>query len=848
MLCKLYLTLFGCLFCSLFLFHSSAFAVQQADFSWLPNQEANLTGYKIYYSTVSGQYGQTIDVGDPGVVNGVVQATVTDLVDGTTYYFAATAYDSDGFESDYSQEVVWTSPVEDPITPPPVEEPGPPVAKDMSVYLDEDNTVAGVFDGQSQDGLPLSYHLVSTGSNGTASISDSTSGAFSYTPNANINGIDSFSYKVSDANGESLAATVTVTINSVNDQPEAAVASYTTGEDLSVRGTLFASDIDNDQLIYTVVGNPSHGSVVWTNPSSGAFTYTPDTDVSGSDTFTYVAHDGHVNSNVATVTIVVDPVNDLPNAFDGSLDVHEDEIFSGILQGSDIDSDQLTYSIVSNGYLGKATIIDPADGTYMYTPNEGAYGEDSFEFVISDGSGESNQATVAVTIEQAAPVFAMETGAVSVDGAWTFVAFAEMFREPVVVAKTASSTDLSPCVVRIRNLSPSGFEIRLQNFDYLGEEHGLEQVSYIAMEQGSFTLENGKRVEAGVFQTDLKDYLETKAFKEAFPVIPVVSTSIVTVNGGDTVVSRIDAVTENGFDYRLQEQEANTPSHTYEDVAYIALEPFSGMVGDYVFEIGVSGDEVNDQWQQFVFSQGFDRPPVLLVDMQSYHGADTANLRIAELAATGVQIKVAEEQSFDSEIVHAFESVGLVAVSMVDLNADADMDGLITAEERDYYGTGPGTADTDEDGLDDGREIDFWGDAWGSDADGDGIVNLLDPDSDNDGFLDGEEVDQGYKPADSSSNPDAVVVESPEESGNTVIELEVTIKKERRKTIVELFWSGASGGSVEITRIRDNGRISTVTVANDNYYQERLRKSGTYTYQVCETDAFVCSDMIPVGL
>ena len=94
-----------------------------ADFSWTPNSETNLAGYKIYYSTIGGQYVQFIDVGNPGVINNTVQATVNGLADGTTYYFVATAYDTDGFESDYSQEVVWTSPEAPIIEGPPVDEP-----------------------------------------------------------------------------------------------------------------------------------------------------------------------------------------------------------------------------------------------------------------------------------------------------------------------------------------------------------------------------------------------------------------------------------------------------------------------------------------------------------------------------------------------------------------------------------------------------------------------------------------------------------------------------------------------------------------------------------------------------
>lgn len=85
--------------------------LEEAHFSWNPNQETYLAGYKIYYSTVSGRYDHVVDVGNPVIQGDTVQATVGGLLaDGTTYYFAATAYDRNGFESDYSREVVWTSP------------------------------------------------------------------------------------------------------------------------------------------------------------------------------------------------------------------------------------------------------------------------------------------------------------------------------------------------------------------------------------------------------------------------------------------------------------------------------------------------------------------------------------------------------------------------------------------------------------------------------------------------------------------------------------------------------------------------------------------------------------------
>ncbi|MEA3547943.1 MAG: tandem-95 repeat protein [Thermodesulfobacteriota bacterium] len=728
-------------FFSLFFFIASLVHGAEVQFSWTPNSETNLAGYKIYYGTASRNYTEEIDVGNPGAVDNQIIYTLSGISPGITYYYASTAYDVDGFESDYSDEAVWTCPLE--TVPNNI-----PVAEDGAISTSEDNPKSGV---------------------------------------------------------------------------------------------LTATDADNDTLTYSIVNNGSMGTVIMTNAATGAYIYTPAVNSFGSDNFSFKVNDGTSDSNIATVSVDIEAINDAPVAYAATLSVNQNEEANGILSGSDIDSSQLTFSIVANGDSGFATIIDPALGTYTYTPTEGVYGEDEFQFAISDGIGESNQATVAVTIQQDAPVFAMEIGEVTVGDTWTFVAFTETFTDPVVVAKPASNNDPSPCVVRIRNLSSSGFEIRLQNYDYLADEHGMEQLGYVAVEQGSFILENGKRVEAGIFNTNLTDYSETKTFIESFPVMPVVATSIVTEVEYDALVSRVENITENGFDYRMQEQEENSALHTFEDVAYIAWEPFCGMIGDYAFEIAVHTEEISDQWLPLSFQQGFDNPPVLIAGMLSQYEQDTASLRHSELTATGVQVKVAEEQSLDSETDHAFETLGFVAISVIDLEGDADSDGLITAEERDLYGTSPGAVDTDEDGLDDGAEVIFWGIAWDSDADSDGLVNLLDPDSDNDGFLDGEEVELGFDPADSSSTPDADPV-------TTVITLAVDAAKIRGIRTVELFWSDADGDSVQIIRIRDSDAIVSVTVANENYHKEILKRSGTYTYQVCETDGSVCSDVITVKL
>jgi hypothetical protein len=83
----------------------SASGQDRVSLAWDPVAETNIAGYKLYYGVASRTYANTINVGS------VTNATVSGLTAGTLYYFAATAYDTSGLESDYSTEVVYTNPV-----------------------------------------------------------------------------------------------------------------------------------------------------------------------------------------------------------------------------------------------------------------------------------------------------------------------------------------------------------------------------------------------------------------------------------------------------------------------------------------------------------------------------------------------------------------------------------------------------------------------------------------------------------------------------------------------------------------------------------------------------------------
>jgi VCBS repeat-containing protein len=134
-----------------------------------------------------------------------------------------------------------------------------------------------------------------------------------------------------------------------------------------------------------------------TNAATGAYTYVPAAGQSGVDTFTFRANDGTANSNTAVVTVTI-AGNRLPTASNGVLTTDEDRSATGTLVGSDADGNPLTFSIVSGGTLGTVTITNASMGRFKYVPNPNANGQDSFTFRVSDGTGSSNVATVAVTI------------------------------------------------------------------------------------------------------------------------------------------------------------------------------------------------------------------------------------------------------------------------------------------------------------------------------------------------------------------------------------------------------------------------------------------------------------------
>ncbi len=288
--------------------------------------------------------------------------------------------------------------------------PDAPVAVNSSASTDEDTATditlsvsdADDFNNAGPLGAPILSTLtptVLTGpANGTATVL--ANGKIRYTPTLNYFGPDSFTYRVSDGGLNSGTATVSITVNPVNDAPVAQSGTLSAAEDTPTTGTLVATDVDSPSLTYSLVSTANaQGTVIITNASTGAYSFSPNLNYNGSASFTFKANDGLLDSNTATVTISIGAVNDAPVAQDGSLSATEDILATGTLVATDVDSPSLTYSLVSTADAhGTVTITNASTGAYTYKTDLNYNGPASFTFKANDGSLDSNTATVTINI------------------------------------------------------------------------------------------------------------------------------------------------------------------------------------------------------------------------------------------------------------------------------------------------------------------------------------------------------------------------------------------------------------------------------------------------------------------
>lgn len=286
---------------------------------------------------------------------------------------------------------------------------GAPTAAADSYSTNENNALVAA-DPRLNDSDPDSDTLTITAagpaSHGTVAVNSAQT--VTYTPTTGYYGSDSFPYTISDGNGHTASATVSLTV--VNRPPHAVTDNIATNFNTAKVFNPLSndSDPDSDTLSVTAVASaPSHGTAV--RNSGTQVTYTPTTGYSGPDNFTYTVSDGHGNTSAGTVNVTVSPLNQAPTAVNDTGGKGWTTTTTPItpvisldprMNDTDPDGDPLTVTAVTNGTNGTVSI--GGGGTSVtYTYNTAVMNldtTDTFTYTISDGQGHTAGATVTLSL------------------------------------------------------------------------------------------------------------------------------------------------------------------------------------------------------------------------------------------------------------------------------------------------------------------------------------------------------------------------------------------------------------------------------------------------------------------
>jgi hypothetical protein len=186
-----------------------------------------------------------------------------------------------------------------------------------------------------------------------------------------------------------------------NNPPKANDQFVMANMDTPVDITLTGSDADkNDNLTAAIVSKPLHGALSDIDQNTGVVTYIPNPGFTGSDSFTYKANDGKVDSNTGTVEMTVNQLNHPPVVNNQSVTTTMNKPIDITLTASDPEiNDTLTAAIVSPPSNGKLSDINQNTGIVTYTPNAGFTGRDEFTFKANDGKVDSSTGTVSITVK-----------------------------------------------------------------------------------------------------------------------------------------------------------------------------------------------------------------------------------------------------------------------------------------------------------------------------------------------------------------------------------------------------------------------------------------------------------------
>ncbi len=254
------------------------------------------------------------------------------------------------------------------------------------------------------NGDTMTVTAVTAPAHGTVTFT--AAGVVTYTPKTGYAGSDTFTYTVSDPAGNTATAVVTITVD--NAAPNAIDDRFTVKPGTATELAVLKNDTDpNTGQVLSVlrVGTATKGTVTLTG---GKVTYTPNAGATGTDTFTYTVTDDLGATDDATVTITISNGPDIKP--DTATTTGSGPVEIDVL-ANDTDPDGGALTLVDVSTPAHGTAVLTAGNKVRYTPATGYTGTDTFTYTVRDSAGNTQTATVTVTVGSAPPVAVDDTAA-----------------------------------------------------------------------------------------------------------------------------------------------------------------------------------------------------------------------------------------------------------------------------------------------------------------------------------------------------------------------------------------------------------------------------------------------------
>ncbi|HEX7048548.1 MAG TPA: tandem-95 repeat protein [Gammaproteobacteria bacterium] len=652
-----------------------------------------------------------------------------------------------------------------------------PVAGDDSGSTAEDSSVAIdvlVNDSDPEGALlnAASVTVTVAPANGSTSVNTAT-GVVTYTPSANHNGTDSFTYSVEDEHGLSDTATVSIVIAAINDAPKAEGETASTNEDDDIVIDVAAndSDIDADDAVVpssiVIVTAPTDGTAI---VGAGKILYAPDADFNGTDELTYTIEDeSGVTSAPATVVINVAGVNDAPvaTADDDTTDEDTAVVIDVLANDSDVDGtlDAASVEVLDAPENGTTSVA--TDGSITYTPDADFNGDDAFTYVVRDNEDASAAAAtvnVEVTAVNDAPRLNDDSATVT-----------EELATEINVLGNDNDVDgsIAPATVEVVTAPTEGtasVDATTGKITYTpGEDFtGNDSLSYrVKDDLGAWS----SPAVVALSVTNVNDIpvatADSGTTAEDTAVVIDVIANDVDVEGA--LIASSVAIVDAPDDGELTVNADGTITYT-PDVNFNGTDSFTYTVEDdaealsNVATVSVTITAVNDapvisgtpattatagvpyQFAPVIADVDEDTLTVTATGLPAWASLDgTSGIVSGTPAADDVA-------SYPNIIITVSDGTldDALAAFSIDVLVDTDGDTIADVHDADDDGDGiddadEGTGDADDDGIPDSLDTDSDGDGiddvseGAGDGDGDGIVDYLDTDSDGDGIDDATE-------------------------------------------------------------------------------------------------------------